>query len=121
VRPVSVSFYVGDADYLNVSNDNFIRLMELLDVAVDRSRGLCGEFEGPALWDLRVKVVFALDSLRALPALDGGVAPVDVSGGGGGCRVIDMGLSPGYFAHRLTRLLTAIDAALACGVPLRYD
>jgi hypothetical protein len=94
---------------LNVSNDNFYRIMGLLgyerDELQDESGSTCGSFADEKLADLLQRVVFALESIQAIPALDGGTPMHDEGGPGTGrCRWIDFGMSEGYYACRLQTL-----------------
>ena len=113
---MSVTFSTKATDAcLNVSNANFRSLMALLDIECD----CYGEFTGDLLADLKTRVQFALDALRAMPELDEGTPAVDYTTPGG-TRFIDCGRSDGYYAHRLSELLTIIDAALAHGNALWF-
>ena len=113
---MSVSVYLrtdgADVDF-NVANDNWTRIVELLGLELDDH--WCGTFEGPALVDLRDRVVFALDAIKAMPAVDGGTPTVEV-----GPNHFVCGLGEGYFADRLSRLLAVVDRAIATGEPLHY-
>jgi len=110
---MSVSFYVDGSEQLNVANGNFARLTELLGVEMDWG----GEMAGPELAKFREKIAFVLESIQALPELDGG-KPDEEDVGARGCRIVYCGLRPGYFTERLTQLRRAVDAAIARGLPL---
>jgi len=116
---MSVTIYTGTGSdsSLNLSNTNFRRLMDL--VGIELSESLCGEFAGAALEDLRQRTLFALESVRAMPALDGGTPSVEFVGARG-ARCVEMGLREGYFESRLSALLAEIEVALETGQPLRY-
>lgn len=112
---MSVSFYVSlgqDAPELNVANGNFVRLMEIL--GYDHPEAV-GEFTDALLLDLRHRVVFVLDSIKAMPDLDGGVPAQEISQ-----SHIVCGIPDGYFERRLKALLALIDQAQASGQPLRW-
>lgn len=115
---MSVTFSVtGRVDYLNVANGNYARLMTLLG-RDEAPWG--GEYAGVALMELALDVQFVLDQIRAMPdVLDAGRPDVEVPNPGG-CRVIEGGTSPGYYEHRLTRLLELVEAALESDEPLRF-
>ncbi len=105
---------------LNLSNQNFRKLMDLLDVPVDGEYGLCGIFNsGPQLVALQTKVIFALKLVRKMPELDRGTETV-VSTREGYCTFIECGWAPGYLESRLSSLLALIEAAVEEGVGLVY-
>lgn len=116
---MSVSIFIGSGseDDLNVSNENFCRIMALLDVDIDLD-SLAGSFEGQALLNLQHKVLLALDVLRMVPALDGAIGYHRHESGG--AVLIECGISDGYFSDRLPRLLAVIEAAIGAGEPVRY-
>jgi hypothetical protein len=117
---MSVSIYNGSGseDDLNFANANFLRLMDLVGVDVDREC-LCGTWDGPALRELRDALQFALTSIVHMPDLDNGRATV-VHQGPFGCTSIDCGLPAGYFHRALTSILKIVNDSLTAGVPLHY-
>ena len=96
---------------LNVANGNYIRLMQLL--GLDHS-GYCGTWGDGSLQEVKDKLTFALESLKAMPELDGGTL-TEESKGKGGCVWIDCGLPDGYFQMRLTTLLGIVNKAIEVG------
>jgi hypothetical protein len=117
---MSVSFYVGNTDYLNVSNSNCYRLFDLLGISISPSAGLCGSFEGGELLDLQQKVQFVLDSLETMPELDAGVPATYISSPGN-ALFIECGLTPGYYTDRLSAFAEAIGVAVASGQALTFS
>ncbi len=105
-------------DDLNLSNGNFVKLMDLLDTPID-TECLCGNLSGIALRDLRKNVSLMLDGVREMPELDGGTQTI-YSGKPGGCTMIECGWRPGYLESRLSALLAVIEEAIEEGVALVY-
>lgn len=103
---------------LNVANDNFFHLMTLLgyDSATPE---YCGSFGDGSLQDLREKIVFSLESIKAMPALDGGTETVEYSSPNH-ATMIYCGREAGYDTMRLTQLLKIVDAVIAVGGMLTY-
>jgi len=99
---------------LNVSNSNFTALMDLLGYD---DPDYCGTIED--LQNLRSRIDFVLDSIRALPALDEG-KPVEHYGGRKGVTIIDCGRADGYFAHRLSELRELVELAEKSSVAIGW-
>lgn len=120
---MSVSVYVlgeSSEDDYNVSNGNFRRLMDLIGDPIPQDWDQYRRYEpGAQLEELRARVVFALEGIRAIPDLDSGRPPSQYIGGeelgASGVLVIDCGMSEGYYERRLTGLLEVIDRALEVG------
>lgn len=116
---MSITVFVAgfDDDYVNVTNTNFLRLLELLGVD---DPGPAGEFSGPALDELSARITFALESLAALPELDGGTATREIPCASGP-RWIEVGLREGYYVERLTALQRLISLARSHGRALSFS
>jgi hypothetical protein len=105
---------------LNVANGNWARLVDLIgmELALDPWQGE-GRLEGAALVEFVGRVRFLLDSITAMPALDGGTLTTECTGAGG-CHVIAPGLRPGYFEDRLRLLLAIAEAAQSTHQPVLF-
>jgi hypothetical protein len=90
---------------LNVANSNFVRLMDLLG---SPSEDYCGQWEsvGDELSEVLEQIKFVLQSIEAMPTLDGGVPDETVG------SVTYCGLHEGYFAERLKQLQAIVEAAI---------
>lgn len=98
---------------MNVANGNFVSLLELLGLCSYNDPDIwCGQWNDGSLQAVKDKITFVLDSLKAMPALDGGTE-TQVSGGNGTCMIVECGLREGYYTLRLNSLLEIINAAIA--------
>jgi len=102
--------------WLNFSNRNWASVLQLI--------GLDPEWTGTwAVTDLPrilARVRFAVQSVEAMPELDGGTESRE-SRGANGARVIDCGLPEGYYGRRLRDLEALLDAAHERGVAVHWD
>jgi hypothetical protein len=98
---------------MNVANGNFCRLMELLDLEIGED-GYCGTWGDGSLQVVKGKIVFTLDSFRAMPELDGGKVDV-VHNEPGKALMVECGVGAGYFQERLQTLLEIVNKAIEVG------
>lgn len=124
---MSVSVYsegYSTEEDMNVSNINFRKLMDLLDVDYDYdSECLCGRISGPSLLALKQRTAVLLETVRVIPELDGGIIDRDLLTGGQRTvenRFINFGWPPGYIESRLSHLLAIIEEAIELNVSLVY-
>lgn len=117
----------NEAEELNVSNVNFWSICELIGEPivysdyVSESDGKTYSYPETPCWnttdallDLQFRLTQAIESLSAMPALDGGVEGSEEIGEFG-CRVINCGRREGYYADRLTQLSKLVTLALDRG------
>ena len=110
---MSVSIWTGhstDHD-LNLSNHNFVRLMDLLGVDTGDGHSLCGKWEDEQFCDVYARATTALRTIRHFnqeheliwpPLLSGGVVQTDMQ-------------NPAYVANRLSALIAVFEEAIQDG------
>ena len=101
---------------VNFSNGNFCRIMDLVGVpgSDNAADGLCGTWPVEQLPSILDKLEFALASLDAMPALDGG-SPDQHYRGTMGCQVIECGLPDGYYRRRLNEIRDLVATGIVKG------
>lgn len=82
----------NDDNEVNVSNVNFASITRLLDIY---NEDYCGSLADYELHELRTKISFVLDSVKAMPELDNGT-PTEKQG-----NWIQFGIRPQYYTDRL--------------------
>lgn len=114
---MSVSIWPGDSsDYdMNLANSNFISLMIMLDVPIDREYGLCGRWEGQQLHEITIKAKSLLESLRS------SFSERELEWPPNGATICQTDIHhPGYVASRLSAFVAVCEEAIENNVPVHF-
>jgi hypothetical protein len=106
-----------NGDVLNVSNQNAIMLLEMLDIEPFTDDGLVGEIRDVAKLEHNCQQILA--TLRSIPELDRGRKTI-VDQQPGKCTMIECALPDGYLVGRLEILRRAAEEALLKDLYLVY-
>lgn len=113
---MSVSFYVGSTEVLNMANGNFASLFN----AMNEPHEYCGQWKTDDLPRVRAVLLKIANSEKS--AGKGVRLPSDIGGPGTGMpRMIDFGVNADYIKEKARVLLEACDSAQQAGVAVSWS